>query len=266
MAVETKTNELAAGYIIELIRACETRLRLFMKALILAAGSGTRLRPLTDIVPKCLLPIQGVSLLEIWLNNCQAAGITDVLVNAHAHRAAVREFAERQKSGVRVSIAEEPQLLGSAGTLAENRGFVAGENAFFVLYGDVLTNIDLRRMLAFHRQKNLVATLGIYQVADPTRCGVVSMDEDNVIQKFVEKPAQPVSNWAFSGLMICGREIFDFLPDRRPADIGFDLLPKMAGKMAGYRISEYLIDIGTSENYQAAQRSWPGLTRSQRTG
>jgi mannose-1-phosphate guanylyltransferase len=237
-----------------------------MKAFILAAGEGTRLRPLTESVPKCLLPIQGVPLLEIWLNSCNAAGITDVLINAHAHAETVKQFAATQKSGVRASIVEEPQLLGSAGTLAENRGFAGGEEAFFVLYGDVLTNVDLRRMLEFHRQKTLSATLGVYQVPDPTRCGVVTMDEDDVIQKFVEKPIRPESNWAFSGVMIGGQEIFDFVPDRRPADIGFDVLPKMAGRTAGYRISEYLIDIGTPENYQAAQRSWPGLARSQQTG
>jgi len=237
-----------------------------MKAFILAAGEGTRLRPLTESVPKCLLPIRGVPVLEIWLNSCKAAGITDVLVNAHAHAEAVKQFAATQKSGVRVSVVEEPQLLGSAGTLAENRAFVGGEEAFFVLYGDVLMNVDLRRMFEFHCQRNLSATLGVYQVPDPTRCGVVTMDENDVIQKFVEKPTQPESKWAFSGVMIGGQEIFDFVPDRWPADIGFDVLPKMAGRTAGYRISEYLIDIGTPENYQAAQRSWPGLARSQQTG
>ena len=237
-----------------------------MKAFILAAGDGTRLRPLTASVPKCLLPIQGVPLLEIWLNSCKAAGIADVLVNAHAHVEAVKQFAATQKSGVRANIVEEPQLLGSAGTLAENRAFVGGEEAFFVLYSDVLTNVNLRRMLEFHRQKNFSATLGVYQVPDPTRCGVVTMDDTGVIQEFVEKPARPVSNWAFSGVMIAGQKIFDFAPDRRPADIGFDVLPKMAGRMTGYRISEYLIDIGTPENYQAVQRSWPGLARSQQTG
>ena len=232
----------------------------------MAAGNGTRLRPLTDSVPKCLLPIQGVPLLEIWLNNCKAAGITDVLVNAHTHAEAVRRFVAAQKSGVMITIVEEPQLLGSAGTLAENRAFAAGEEAFFVLYGDVLTNVDLRRMFDFHQQRNLSATLGVYQVPDPTRCGVVIMDEDDVIQKFMEKPTHPESNWAFSGVMIAGQEVFDFVPDHRPADIGFDVLPKMAGKMAGYRISEYLIDIGTLENYRTAQQSWPGLARSQQTG
>src|SRR5947209_8649183 len=165
-----------------------------MKAFLLAAGNGTRLRPLTNNVPKCLLPIQGVPLLEIWLNNCKAAGITDVLVNAHAQSESIRRFVAEQQSGVKIRIAEEPELLGSAGTLAHNRDFVTGEKAFFILYADVLTNIDLRRMLAFHQQKRFPATLGIYQVPDPTRCGIVTMDQKSVIEGFVEKPSEPVSN------------------------------------------------------------------------
>ncbi|MGB9119032.1 MAG: nucleotidyltransferase family protein, partial [Candidatus Angelobacter sp.] len=202
-----------------------------MKAFLLAAGNGTRLRPLTDNIPKCLLPIQGVPLLEIWLKNCMAAGITDVLVNTHAHVGAIREFAAKQKTGVRLYIAEEPELLGSAGTVAGNRDFVTGEKAFFILYADVLTNIELRRMLEFHQQKSLPATLGIYQVPDPTRCGIVTTNENSIIQEFVEKPSQPVGNWAFAGVMIAGPPLFDFLPAKRPADLGFDVLPKMIGKM-----------------------------------
>jgi len=234
-----------------------------MKAFLLAAGNGTRLRPLTDNVPKCLLSICGVPLLEIWLNNCKAAGITDVLVNAHAQVEAIRRFVAKQQSGVKVRIAEEQELLGSAGTVAQNRDFVTGEKAFFILYADVLTNIDLQRMLKFHEQKSLPATLGIYQVPDPTRCGIVTMNEDFVIQEFVEKPPQPVSNWAFAGVMIAGPELFDFLPAQRPADLGFDMLPKMVGKMGAYRISEYLLDIGTLSNYQHAQQSWHGLAQLQ---
>jgi mannose-1-phosphate guanylyltransferase len=229
-----------------------------MKAFILAAGNGTRLRPITDSIPKCLALIRGVPLLEIWLNNCKAAGITEVLLNAHAHTEAVRNYVGKQKIGVTVHISEEPQLLGSAGTLA-NREFVADEKAFFILYGDVLTNIDLRRMLAFHKQKKAPATLGIHHVTEPARCGIVSFDHSGIIQSFVEKPAQPASNWAFSGVMIAGQEIFDLLPAHRPADIGFHLLPKLVGRMAAYKISEYLLDIGTLDQYQAAQESWPGL-------
>lgn len=234
-----------------------------MKAFLLAAGNGTRLRPLTDDIPKCLLPIQGVPLLEIWLNNCKAAGITDVLVNAHAHVEAIRLFAAEQSTGVRINVAEEPELLGSAGTLAENRAFVAGEESFFILYADVLTNIDLSQVLAFHKQKHLAATLGIYQVPDPSRCGIVTIDENAVVRDFVEKPMHPAGNWAFAGVMVAGPEFFGFLPNQRPADLGFDVLPKMIGNMAAYPISEYLLDIGTVQNYERAQRSWPGLAQLQ---
>jgi mannose-1-phosphate guanylyltransferase len=234
-----------------------------MKAFLLAAGNGTRLRPLTDNVPKCLLPIHGVPLLEIWLKNCRSAGITEVLVNTHAHAESIRKFAAEQKTGVRICIAEEPELLGSARTLAESRKFIAGDEAFFVLYADVLTNVDLSRMLAFHQQKHLAATLGIYQVPDPARCGIVTMDDKAVISDFAEKPAHPASNWAFAGVMVTGPAFFDFLPDQRPCDIGFDVLPKMIGKMAAYKISEYLLDIGTISNYQHAQQSWPGLVQLQ---
>jgi mannose-1-phosphate guanylyltransferase len=234
-----------------------------MKAFLLAAGNGTRLRPLTDKVPKCLLPIQGIPLLEIWLRNCKAAGVTDVLINTHAHAEAIRQFAAEQRTGVRMRIAEEPELLGSAGTLAGNREFVAGEESFFVLYADVLTNVDLRRMLVFHTQKRLPVTLGIYQVPDPGRCGIVTMDANAIISNFIEKPMHPASNWAFAGVMIAGAAVFDFLPDQRPADLGFDVLPKMIGKMAAYPITEYLLDVGTITNYHHAQQSWNGSAQLQ---
>src|SRR5215472_34757 len=140
-----------------------------MRAFLLAAGSGTRLHPLTDDLPKCLLPIQGVPLLQIWLENCRACGISEVLINTHAHAQKVRDFVSSKNGRPHIWIKEEKELLGSAGTLRDNRGFVVGEQEFFVLYADVLTNIDLRELLAFHRRKKMLATLGIYQVPDPQR-------------------------------------------------------------------------------------------------
>ena len=227
------------------------------KAFLLAAGSGTRLRPLTDETAKCLLPVRGNPLLQIWLELCRAAGIGEVLINVHAHAQKVREFVGQQNTGVRVTIAEEKELLGSAGTLVKNRAFVAQEDAFFVLYADVLTNLNLPDMLAFHHRKKMLATLGIYQVPDPGRCGIVSTNHDDIIERFVEKPEHPESNWAFAGVMVASPQILNLVPSRRPADIGFDLLPQLAGKMAAYRITGYLLDIGTPKNYASAQSSWP---------
>ena len=101
-------------------------------------------------------------------------------------------------------VVEEPQLLGGAGTLAENRDFVAGEDAFYILYADVLTNVDLRKMLAFHRQQHLPVTLGVYQVPDPRRCGVVTVDENAIVQEFEEKPKRPAGNLGFFRRDGCG--------------------------------------------------------------
>ena len=233
--------------------------RASVKAYLLAAGLGTRLRPLTDNVPKCLIPIQGVPLLEIWLALCRRFGIHELLINTHAHATAVNDFVRRHRNGVRVTVVEEPMLLGSAGTLRANRDWVRSEESFWVFYADVLTRANLDRMLAFHRTRNTAATIGVYEVPDPERCGIVTLDADNRLQDFTEKPSSPRSNLAFSGLMLATPELIDAIPAKLHADIGYDLLPKLTGKVYAYRIPEYVIDIGTLQNYHAAQRDWVGL-------
>src|ERR1700737_2478733 len=124
-----------------------------MKAFLLAAGYGTRLRPLTDRVPKCLLPIRGVPLLEIWLELLANYGINEVLVNTHSYPGAVKKYVEENSAGLTIRVSEEETLLGSAGTLRENREWVASDSAFWVFYADVLTNANLAHMLEFHNQR-----------------------------------------------------------------------------------------------------------------
>jgi len=230
-----------------------------MKAFLLAAGNGTRLKPITDTIPKCLLPIRGKPLLEIWLELCSRSGIDEVLINVHAHPEIVREYLARDGHGLKIKLFEEPTLLGSAGTVDANRDWVAGESAFWILYADVLTNIDLTAMFGYHSSRETPVTLSVYQVPDPSRCGVVVLDRNGIVREFVEKPATPVSNLAFSGVLLAGPRLFDVIPDRRPADIGFDVLPKLAGKMSAHITGDYFQDIGTLENYKLAQANWPGI-------
>jgi mannose-1-phosphate guanylyltransferase len=231
-----------------------------VKAFLLAAGHGTRLRPITDNTPKCLVPIQGKPMLAIWLGLCKKVGITEILINLHAHADVVRSFLDQfRESDVRVRVAEEKELLGSAGTLRANRSWVDGEELFWVFYADVLHCADLPAMLRMHRQRKLAATLGVYEVPDPSRCGIVTTNAEGVIEDFVEKPIYPTSNLAFSGLMIGTRAVLDAIPDGIPTDIGFHVLPKLAGRMQAFPIRDYLIDVGTLENYQNAQATWPGL-------
>ncbi len=231
-----------------------------VKAFLLAAGHGTRLRPLTDKIPKCLAPIRGVPMLEIWLEVCRRAGIDEVLINLHENAGVVRDALNEHRNGLEVRVSEEPVLLGSAGTLLANREWVDSEPAFWVLYADVLTNTNLTHMINFHECGRPAATIGLYKVNDPSRCGIVSFDDQFVVQEFVEKPAIPKSNWAFSGLMIATPNLLDAIPQRPPVDLGFDVLPRLAGRMLAYPIEDYLLDIGTMENYQVAQTTWPGLS------
>src|SRR5579859_2058721 len=227
-----------------------------MKAFLLAAGHGTRLRPYTEHLPKCLLPIRGTPILEIWLALCRRHQINDVLVNTHAHASAVKEFVNRWRDGVRVSVVEEQELYGSAGTLLANRAWVEHEDKFWVFYADVLTNTDLGAMISFH-QPTSAATLGLYAVPDPQRCGIATLDANCMISTFVEKPSKPVGNLAFAGLLLASPELLDAIPQKPGADIGFDVLPQLVGRMRGYKIPEFVLDIGTMENYEAAQKLWP---------
>jgi mannose-1-phosphate guanylyltransferase len=230
-----------------------------MKAFLLAAGQGTRLRPITDTIPKCLVPVGGIPMLRIWMDICRNAGIDDVMVNLHTHADAVRNWLSVNRNGIRVQLAEEPALLGSAGTLLANRDWVASESGFWILYADVLTNTSLSQMQEFHFAHQPVATLGLYQVSDPSRCGIVTFDEQMVVREFEEKPSHPKSSWAFSGLMIAGPELLNRIPSRYPVDLGFDVLPHLVGQMLAYPISDFLLDVGTHENYETAQKTWPGL-------
>jgi mannose-1-phosphate guanylyltransferase len=206
-----------------------------------------------------MVPIRGVAMLDIWLEICERAGIHEVLINLHAHSELVRAALQQSKSGVKVHLSEEPVLLGSAGTLVCNRDWVATEPYFWVLYADVLTNANLSEMFQFHIKSGLAATIGSYRVRDPSRCGVVTFDTDFLVQEFVEKPTHPRSDWAFSGLMIATPMLLDSIPSHLPADLGFDVLPRLAGRMRAYPIFDYLTDVGTMENYETAQRTWPGL-------
>jgi NDP-sugar pyrophosphorylase family protein len=153
----------------------------------------------------------------------------------------------------------EPELLGSAGTLHVNRAFVAGEEEFAVLYADVLTNCRFDHLLAFHRLRRAPVTVGTYRVPNPAQCGIIATDEMGRVVEFAEKPELPKSDLAFAGVLVGGPGLLDLVPTRTPEDIGFDVLPKLVGQMFAFPIADFVLDIGTMEKYEQAQREWPGL-------
>jgi len=204
-------------------------------------------------------------MLKIWFALCSRFGVDEVLINVHSHADAVRTFIEENKGNLKVRLSEETALVGSAGTILANRDWVKNDKYFWVFYADVLTTANLNQMLEFHNSGGQIATIGVNEVPDPSRCGIVQVDDDGIVRDFVEKPQEPRGNLAFSGLMVASPALLDVIPDATPVDLGFHVLPQLVGRMAAFRISDFLIDMGTLETYRTAQTAWPGLSQSQKS-
>jgi mannose-1-phosphate guanylyltransferase len=231
-----------------------------MKAFLLAAGVGSRLRPLTDEVPKCMLPIGGQPLLDIWLEALDRAGVHEVLVNLHHLPQVVSSHLERRCRAPRVHIVFEPELLGSAGTLVANRDWVRDEDAFLVCYADNLTDFDLRSLVDAHLGNGGLATWALFRSEEPSRCGIVEVAKDGTIVGFVEKPAKPASNLANAGLYAFHPSVLDHISRPFPKDIGYHLLPCLVRRARGVTVESYFRDIGTPDSYRMAQLEWQSKT------
>jgi len=223
-------------------------------AVILSAGLGTRLRPLTETCPKPMIPVAGVPLLERTVRHLAAHGFTRICVNLHHLPQVVREaFGDGSALGVRMFYSEEPELLGTAGALNAFRAQL--RDPFLVWYGDVLSEFDLTAMKEFHASKRGMATVGLYHVDNPTQCGLVDMDRSGRITRFVEKPPVAFTDLANAGVYICEPEVLGFIPPRGFCDFGADVFPAMleaGAPLHGYAIEAPLIDIGSPEKLARA--------------
>ncbi len=226
------------------------------KAFLLAAGLGTRLRPLTNTIPKCLVHVCDKPLLGWWIDLMEKHGIKEVLINLHHFSEQVIAFIQTYPTKIRFHFFYEKNLLGSAGTLRENKEFIKRENAFFIFYADNLTNYDLTFFSEFHEKKGQLLTMALFRTDNPQICGIAALDENNIIISFEEKPKFPKSNLANAGLYIANPEVIDLIPNLEVTDIGFHLLPELVDKMAGWKSENYLIDIGTFDNLNKANQEW----------
>lgn len=228
-----------------------------MKAFLLAAGVGSRLRPITDTVPKCMVTIDDRPLLEIWLEAFDRAGVDEVLINLHHLPDVVREYLAGRSGAPAVRTVFEPELLGSAGTLAANRQWVDGEECFLACNADNLTDFDLRELIEAHRRGGSDATLTVFHSQNPSVSGVVELDDAGRVVGFVEKPAHPVSDLVNAGMYAFGPALLDEITQPPPVDIGYHLLPRLVGRARAVPVSGYFRDIGTPDAYQRAREEWP---------
>ena len=227
-----------------------------MKAILLSAGHGTRLRPLTLTTPKCLIPINGIPLMTYWFNLFRKYGIDEVLINLSYLPEKVEEYIEKHAKDIKVHLYFENKLLGSLGTLVKNQSFFNNNEDVFIFYSDNLTNTNLRNLYNFHKNYSFPFTMGLFRTNDPHGCGIAELDESKTIIKFIEKPKEPESNLANAGIYVTSREVFNFINSTAKGilDIGFDLLPNLINHMKGYSIPEFLIDVGTLDNIKIAEQ------------
>ncbi len=224
-------------------------------ALLLAGGLGTRLRPITETVPKCLVPVAGKPMLDYWLDALEAAGISRALLNTHHLRDVVLNWLEQANSSRNLQLIEawEPALLGSAGTIAANRDWADDVDQVVVIYADNLSDMDLGDLLAFHRAHGDPVTMALFHTPYPEKCGIATLDADNLVVDFVEKPDAPASDLANAGIYVLDRAAWREIADMGAFDFGFDVLPKFIGRMRGYRHPGYHRDIGTHESLAQAE-------------
>jgi len=238
------------------------------RAMLLAAGEGTRLRPLTLETPKVLLPIGGRPLIEFQLSWLKHHGIQEVAINLYHLGNKVKNFlGDGSRFGVKISYSPEEKLLGTAGGVKRVEHFF--NDTFVVFYGDVLTNFDLQAMVKFHQEKKAIATLVIFEASNPEEVGVVEMGDEGRILSLVEKPKvrvlspeSPASSpqsptLASGGVYILGKEVLNYIPAQGFSDFAYDTFPKLLEfnlPIYGYVLKpqDYLIDIGTIEKYRQA--------------
>ena len=230
-----------------------------VKAVLLSAGLGSRLRPYTDTVPKCLLPLDGKPLMDYWFDNLNAAGIEDVVVNTHWLADVVREYlASRAHLMPRVEILHEPELLGSAGTLAQCAEWASDSDTVVSLYGDLLAVQKVSDLLSFHSSHDYPFTLTVAHADEPWRRGIATVNDDGVVTEFIEKPTHPTSDLAGAGMYAMSPAVLYEMVELRdrlglPLDLGKDVIPRLANRMKAYYATGEILDIGTPEAYEEAQ-------------
>ena len=226
-----------------------------MRAMLLAAGLGTRLRPLTDTIPKCMVPIKGVPLLGIWLERLTRAGMGPFLVNTHYLAEQVEAYIETSPYREQVSLVHESELKGTAGTLIENLDFFQGEDGLLI-HADNYCLADFRAFLLAHQQRPLecVMTMMTFRTDDPSSCGIVELDERGVVVAFHEKVAAPPGNLANGAVYILSSELLARLHKdmRNVKDFSNKVLHHFVGRIYHYETTEVFVDVGTPERYEKA--------------
>tara|TARA_S200000501_G_C20836066_1_gene749422 strand:+ start:1055 stop:1765 length:711 start_codon:yes stop_codon:yes gene_type:complete len=230
-----------------------------LKAILLSAGIGSRLMPLTKDKPKCLMRIGNKPLLGIWLDKLKDLGCTDVLINTHYHAEQVNEFLNHYKSkSIKINVVHEEVLMGTAGTLLKNKNFV--DDNTLLIHADNFTSCNLKGLIKAHNKKNktCLITMLTFTTNKPSSCGVVLVDSKGIVEEFHEKVKNPPSNLANGAIYVIDKDFISWLVSKKnnPFDFSNDVLPHLTGKIQTWLTDEFFIDIGTPDSLKTAQKNF----------
>ena len=229
------------------------------KALLLAAGLGTRLKPLTNQIPKCLVKVGNEPILGIWLNNLSKAGCESVLINTHYLSTQVEDYLKEKEFGsMEIITSYESSLLGTAGTLIKNLNFFVGANSMLI-HADNFTNTNLQEFMHFHINttipKKKLLTMMTFKTDNPRSCGIVRVDSEGIVEKFYEKDKNEHGNIANAAIYCFDDNLIGYLlsMNKKIYDFSKDVIPNILGQIQTYHTNSFLIDIGTFESLMKAR-------------
>lgn len=218
-----------------------------MQAVIMAGGFGTRLRPLTNDLPKPMVPIIDKPIIKYIINNLKKYGITDIIVTLGYKPERIMDYlGDGSKHGVRIRYSVEDIPLGTAGGIKKVASMIDG--SFVVISGDALTNIELDGMISHHMSHGKLITMAVKEMDDVSDFGVVRCEDDGTVTSFIEKPTHSLDKLVNTGIYILEKRVFDFIPDGK-YDFARELFPNMMDNLSAYRMKEYWSDIGTLSSY-----------------
>jgi len=228
------------------------------EAILLAAGLGTRLKPITDHTPKCLVDLNGKPLLAYWLDDLSQQGITKFYINTHYLADQVEEFISQSTYKDQVELYYEEKLLGTAGSLRSMLGETQTENVF-VAHADNYCECDWTLFFNIHRSRrqNIDMTMMTFEAPNPQSCGVVEVDEYNCVVNFFEKWKEPPTNIASAAIFILNKSnILGHLNQLKVSepDISYHLIPQLLGHIQAWKNNGYICDIGTIETLEQTQQ------------
>lgn len=232
-----------------------------VSAILLAAGIGTRLRPLTEIIPKCLAPIKNKPLLGLWLEMLERSGVDDTIINTHHHARLVEHFICKSPYANKAKLVYEPKLLGTAGTLFANYRNTH-HNTIMLAHADNLSSFDVTAFLQAHtsRPQQAVMTMMTFDTDAPSQCGIVDLDANGMVTAFYEKAANPPGIRANAAIYLIDRTFIETLArDKTVTDFSTEVLPRFMGKIYTFHNDCYHLDIGTPARLQRAQLEWPSI-------